>query len=198
MSNLNVADLGAIETIYRAASAEFLEHGAIRRPFAQIHTSTGVITFRAPPISSDEDKLTFASLIRCYAIVTQAERVVLAMECWSSRDRTIAVRPGLRPDRQEGVALIVESPEGRTAAMVNIQRHGFPHLGKLGNLEFEAQPSERGIFSGLLPAHDRVGDDLFAAALAYLHTCGHIDLAEAKAELEAGNGVQVLRLWRVA
>ncbi|MCR5879876.1 hypothetical protein [Phenylobacterium sp. J367] len=188
----NHEDEVALNKIYQAAAQTFLVHGAIDPPFVEIHTKGTVITVQSPLIRSDGDKVVFANLVRSYAIVTQADRVAVAMEAWSAPTNP-SIRPSSHPERQEGVALICESFSGRYSAWAPISRRTFPHLGKLQVMDF--RPVAPGGF--VFHPGAQVDEEQVTSALALLHFFGHLDL-NAAARKSDESGRHLLRLRRAA
>lgn len=189
----NHQDHVALEKIYQSAVQTFLGCGAIDPPFAEIHTKAGVFTVPSPVIRSHRDKEDFVHLVRSYAIVTQADRVAVAMEAWSAPTNDLSLRPSKHPQRQEGVVLICESFNGRSSAWAPISRRGFPHLGKLQVMDFlPVAPGEAVFHPGA-----QVDEEQVKNALALLHCFGHLDLDEAAGESDE-SGRHSVRLRRAA
>ena len=189
----NHEDEAALKKIYLAAAQRFLGCGAIDPPFAEIHTKAGVLTIPSPVIRSDRDKEDFVHLVRSYAIVTQADRIAVAMEAWSAPTNDLSVRPSRHPQRQEGVVLICESFNGRSSAWAPISRRGFPHLRKLQAMDFRPVAAGGSVFH----PGAQVDEEQVASALALLHCFGHLDLNEAAGMINE-SGRHLLRLRRAA
>jgi hypothetical protein len=140
-------------------------------------TPEGFIMHIPNRFKNETDKEQFAKTIRLMAVGYKATAVAMISESWivtkKSRDRELdlSVPPSQSPDREEVVAIMAESREGRAQRFLFIQRDSAGRFTGFGTSLLPQIQEIEGRFAGLLPPSQPT-DEMAMAARNLLQAMG--------------------------
>jgi hypothetical protein len=140
-------------------------------------TPEGFIMHIPNGFKNETDKEQFAKTIRLMAVGYKASAVAMISESWivtkKSRDRELdlSVPPSQSPDREEVVAIMAESREGRAQRFLFIQRDSAGRFTGFGTSLLPQIQEIEGRFAGLLPPNEPT-DEMAMAARNLLQAMG--------------------------
>ncbi len=132
-------------------------------------TPEGFIMHIPNRFKNETDKEHFAKTIRLMAVGYKATAVAMISESWivtkKSRDRELdlSVPPSQSPDREEVVAIMAESREGRAQRFLFIQRDSLGKFMGFGTSLLPQIQEIEGRFAGLLPPSEPTEEMAMAA-----------------------------------
>jgi hypothetical protein len=125
-------------------------------PIMMASTEQGIILFSPDSMSDTGAKDDFANKVRLITGSYGASAVVLILESWITRAKVgekldTETPPSESYDREEGVVLIGQAPEGTITHLLPIHRLGNGKFWNLGDAEEMPADTFEGRFASLLP-----------------------------------------------
>ena len=119
-------------------------------------TDQGLILFSPDSLSDTGAKDDFTNKIRLITALQSASAVVLLLESWITKSKVgkkldTETPPSESYDREEGVVLIGQAPEGTITHLLLIHRLGNGKFWNLGDADEMPADTFEGRFAGLLP-----------------------------------------------